>query len=72
MEQNFEAQQMPDGSTISAHTVVQVCKACGYDLNEEELKAEQCADCGAPLEIKRSVSVQVTSVAGFGASEFFG
>ena len=72
MEQNFDAQEMPDGTIISAHTVVQVCKACGFDLNEDELKAEQCADCGAPLEIKRSVSVQVTSVAGFGAADFGG
>ena len=68
MEQTFEAQEMPDGSTISAHTVVQVCKACGYDLTEEELQADQCADCGQPLDIKRSVSIVVTSVAGFGAA----
>ena len=68
MEQTFDAQAMPDGSVISAYTVVQVCKACGYDLTEEELQAEQCADCGQPLDIKRSVSVMVTSVAGFGAS----
>ena len=68
MEQQFDAQVMPDSSVVSAHTIQQVCKACGYDLTAEELEAEQCADCGAPLEIKRSVSVQVTSVPGFGAS----
>jgi hypothetical protein len=42
--------------------------ACGYDLTEEELQADQCADCGQPLGIKRSVSVVVTSIAGFGAT----
>ena len=72
MEQKFDAQEMPDGTVISAHTVQQVCKACGYDLTPEELAAEQCADCGAPLEIKRSVSVEITSVPGFGSAGFFG
>ena len=68
MEKTFEAQEMPDGSIVSAHTVTQVCMACGYDLTEEELQADQCADCGQPLDIKRSVSVVVTSIAGFGAT----
>ena len=72
MEQTFDAHQLPDGTNVAAHTVTQVCMACGYDLNLEELAAEKCADCGAPLEIKRSVSVHVTSVPGFGATESLG
>lgn len=68
MEQKFDAQPMPDGSVISPHTVTQVCAACGYDLTPEELAADKCADCGADLHIKRSVSIEVTSVTLFGAA----
>lgn len=68
MEQRFEAQVMPDNSVIPAHTVQQVCAACGYDLTPEELEADRCADCGAELNIKRSVSIEVTSVPGFGVT----
>ena len=70
MEQRFEAQEMPDGTVVNAHTVIEVCKACGYDLTPEELAADTCADCGASLEIKRSVTIEVTSVPAFGASSF--
>jgi rRNA maturation endonuclease Nob1 len=66
MQERFEAQVMPDNSVISAHTVQQVCAACGYDLTAEELEADRCADCGAELQIKRSVSIEVTSVPAFG------
>jgi len=68
MEQKFDAQEMPDNTVISPHTVTQVCAACGYDLTAEELAADKCADCGADLNIKRSVSVEVTSIPGFGAA----
>ena len=68
MQQRFEAQEMPDNTVISPHTITQVCAACGYDLTAEELLADRCADCGADLNIKRSVSVEVTSVSGFGFS----
>lgn len=68
MEQKFDAQPMPDGSTIPPHAVTQVCAACGYDLTAEELAADKCADCGADLHIKRSVSIEVTSVTLFGTA----
>ena len=68
MEQRFDAQEMPDNTVIPPHTVTQVCAACGYDLTPEELEADKCADCGADLNIKRSVSIEVTSMPGFGAT----
>jgi Zn finger protein HypA/HybF involved in hydrogenase expression len=43
------------------HTVEIVCKACGYDLTEEEISADACADCGADLELKQSVAINATS-----------
>lgn len=51
-----------DGETIEPkHTIEVVCKACGYDLTPEELEADTCADCGAPLSLKQSVSIEVTT-----------
>ena len=44
------------------HTVEIVCKACGYDLTEDEIAADTCADCGADLELKQSVAINATSV----------
>jgi predicted Zn-ribbon and HTH transcriptional regulator len=43
------------------HTIEIVCKACGYDLTEDEIAADKCADCGADLELKQSVSINATS-----------
>lgn len=43
------------------HTIEIVCKACGYDLTAEEIAADTCADCGADLELKQSISINATS-----------
>jgi hypothetical protein len=42
--------------------------ACGYDLDEAELEADTCSDCGAPLRLKQSVSIWATSVPKAGAT----
>lgn len=68
MEQRIEAHELPDNTAVPSHTVTQVCAACGYDLDASELEADKCADCGADLNIKRSVSIEVTSIPGFGAA----
>ncbi len=52
-----------DGEVIETrHTVEIVCKACGYDLDEAELEADTCSDCGADLELKQNVMINATSV----------
>ena len=53
---------LPDGSIEPAHTVEQVCASCGYDLDETELAADTCSDCGASLNLKQSVAIQVTTL----------
>jgi rRNA maturation endonuclease Nob1 len=53
-------QTLPDGSIEPAHDVEVVCDACGYDLDEAELEADTCSDCGHPLSLKRSVAIQIT------------
>jgi hypothetical protein len=41
-----EAQKV-DGTKVCKAEDVLVCGACGYDLNEAELKLSVCSDCGA-------------------------
>ena len=53
---------LPDGGIEPAHTVEQVCASCGYDLDEAELAADTCSDCGASLNLKQSVAIQVTTL----------
>jgi DNA-directed RNA polymerase subunit RPC12/RpoP len=51
---------------VSSHSVEIVCAACGYDLDESELAADKCSDCGADLGLKKSVTVQATSIPAYG------
>ena len=45
-----------------AHLIEVVCAACGYDLDEGELEADTCSDCGQVLNLQRHVAIQVTTV----------
>jgi predicted RNA-binding Zn-ribbon protein involved in translation (DUF1610 family) len=61
MKTTTEAHKI-DGVKVCKSEEVQVCASCGYDLDEAELVANTCSDCGAPLRLKQSVSVWATSV----------
>lgn len=39
-----------------------LCAVCGYDLTPEEIEADTCADCGAPLTVAQHVAIHATSV----------
>jgi Zn finger protein HypA/HybF involved in hydrogenase expression len=46
-----------------AHKVEIYCPACSRDVDEAELAAKKCNDCGADLSTpQQSVAVAVTSV----------
>ena len=68
MKQVIDAQTLPDGTLAPMHEIHEVCMACGYDLTSDELKAETCSDCNAQLEVKRSVTMHVTSIPMFGSA----
>jgi hypothetical protein len=38
------------------------CDACGYDLDEAELNADTCSDCGQLLNLKQHIAIQVTTM----------
>ena len=54
------------GNVVDCATEIKkVCAACGYDLTPEEINADTCADCGAPLNLSQSVTIHATSVPAF-------
>jgi uncharacterized paraquat-inducible protein A len=53
---------LPNGIIEPAHEIEIVCAQCGYDLDESELEADTCSDCNTPLDLKRSMSIQVTTI----------
>ncbi len=50
------------------HEIEVVCSHCGYDLDENELSADTCADCGEALNLRRNTKIYATSVPAAGGS----
>lgn len=65
MIETKQAEELGNGIVDCATEIKQVCASCGYDLDADELKANTCADCGAPLSLAQSVAVHATSVPAF-------
>lgn len=57
-----EAKNLSDGIVDPLHTVEIVCAECGYDLDEAELEADTCSDCGATLNLKQNITITVTTM----------
>jgi predicted RNA-binding Zn-ribbon protein involved in translation (DUF1610 family) len=58
----LEAQKI-DGVIVPRHTVEIFCPNCGRDVDEYELTALECNDCGQDLtEPKQNVAIHATTV----------
>lgn len=58
-----QAEDLEEGITDVAHKIEILCPECGRDIDEAELAAGECADCGASLdEPVQNVELHVTSV----------
>lgn len=58
-----QAEDLENGVTDVAHRIEIVCPVCGRDVDETELTAKVCSDCGADLsEPNQSVELHVTSI----------
>jgi len=44
------------------HEVQILCDNCGYDLDEAELSADTCSDCGEALNLRQNTKIYATSV----------
>ena len=57
------------GSAIDPkHEIEVVCGNCGYDVNEAELSADTCSDCGEPLNLRQNTKIYATSIPPAGGS----
>ena len=61
MIQQNDAVKLEDGTIAPQHTVEIYCPNCSRDVDEAELAAQKCNDCGHSLTTpKQSVSITVT------------
>lgn len=57
-----EATKLEDGTLAPAHKIEIYCPSCNRDVDESELAAQKCNDCGQDLSApKQSVSINATS-----------
>lgn len=57
------------GDTIDPkHEIEVVCRNCGYDVNEAELNADTCSDCGEPLNLRQNTTIYATTIPAAGGS----
>mgnify|MGYP003625321761 FL=1 len=62
-----EAQNL--GSAIDPkHEIEVLCGNCGYDVNEAELTADTCSDCGETLNLHQNTKIYATSIPAAGGS----
>ena len=67
MKTTNEAQNL--GSTIDPkHEIEVLCGNCGYDLDESELNADNCLDCGVALNLQQNTKIYATSLPAAGGS----
>ncbi len=62
-----EAVQLGD-AIDPKHEVQVVCSHCGYDLDENELKADTCSDCGEALNLRQNTTIYATTIPAAGGS----
>jgi rRNA maturation endonuclease Nob1 len=51
-----------EGNIEPAHEIEILCAECGYDIDESELEADTCSDCGASLKLRQNTSIIVTTL----------
>ena len=62
-----EAQNLGD-AIDPKHEIEVLCGNCGYDVNEAELTADTCSDCGEALSLRQNTRIYATSVPPAGGS----
>jgi len=50
------------------HEIEVVCVNCGHDVDEAELSADTCSDCGEALNLRQNTKIYATSVPPAGGS----
>lgn len=62
MIQDNAAVKLEDGTLSPAHRIEIFCPSCDRDVDEAELAAQKCSDCGHDLSTpKQNIAINVTS-----------
>jgi hypothetical protein len=51
-----------DSGIDPKHEIEILCANCGFDLDEFELEADTCSDCGQTLNLQKNLKIYATSV----------
>ena len=62
-----EAQNL-GGAIDPKHEIEVLCGNCGYDVDEAELTADTCSDCGEALNLRQNTKIYATSLPAAGGS----
>ena len=62
-----EAQNLGD-AIDPKHEIEVLCGNCGHDVDESELNADTCSDCGEALNLRQNTKIYATSVPAAGGS----
>ena len=62
------AAQTVGNAIDTKHEIEVVCENCGYDVDETELAADTCSDCGEALNLRQNTKIYATSVPPAGGS----
>jgi hypothetical protein len=62
MKTTHPPRTLDNGNIEPAHDIEILCAECGYDIDESELEADTCSDCGASLNLRRNTSIIVTTL----------
>jgi Zn finger protein HypA/HybF involved in hydrogenase expression len=44
------------------HEIEILCHNCGHDIDESELNADTCSDCGEALNLRQNTKIYATSI----------
>ena len=62
MIQDNDAVKLEDGTVLAKHKIEILCPNCSRDVDEAELTAQKCNDCGHDLSTpKQHIAINVTS-----------
>ena len=67
MKKVNEAVKLGD-AIVPKHEIEVLCAHCGYDLNEAEIAADTCSDCGQALNLRQNTKIYATTIPAAGGS----
>lgn len=62
MKYTHPATELVGGAVDPKHEIEVLCSNCGFDLDESEIGADTCFDCGQTLNLRVNMKIYATTV----------